>query len=89
MSLKLFTNLVLHIKTRMPCRKNPSLPLKIFQKPSKIDQIPTVHVFYASNYLTLLQCNLVEHPIVDIWEDLDTLKFLQHGEYLPQVTSSQ
>jgi hypothetical protein len=25
---------------------------------------------------------------VDIWEDLDTLKFLQHGEYLPQVTSS-
>jgi hypothetical protein len=27
------------------------------------DQIPTVHVFYASNYLALLQCNLVEHPI--------------------------
>ncbi len=23
-----------------------------------------------------------------IWEDLDTLRFLQHGEYLPQVTSS-
>ncbi len=31
---------------------------------------------------------MVEHPIVDIWEDLDTLKFLQHGEYLPQVTSN-
>jgi hypothetical protein len=27
-------------------------------------------------------------PIVDIWEDLDTLRFLQHGEYPPQVTSS-
>jgi hypothetical protein len=40
------------------------------------DQIPTVHVFYASSYFTLLQCNLVEHRIVDIWEDLDTLKFL-------------
>jgi hypothetical protein len=53
------------------------------------DQIPTVHVFYASNYFALLQCNLVEHPIVDIWEDLDTLRFLQHGEYLPQITSSQ
>ncbi len=52
------------------------------------DQIPTIHVSYASSYLGLLQCNLVEHPIVDIWEDLDTLRFLQHGEYLPQITSS-
>jgi len=53
------------------------------------DQILAIHVSDASNYLALLQCNLVEHPIVDIWEDLDTLRFLQHGEYLPQVTSSQ
>jgi hypothetical protein len=52
------------------------------------NQILTIHVFYALNYLALLQCNLVEHPIVDIWEDLDTLKFLQHGEYPPQVTSN-
>jgi hypothetical protein len=52
------------------------------------NQIPTVHVFYAFSYLALLLCNLVEHPIMDMWEDLDTLKFLQHGEYLPQVTSS-
>jgi hypothetical protein len=40
------------------------------------DQIPVVHVSYASSYLALLQCNLVEHPIVDIWEDLNTLRFL-------------
>jgi hypothetical protein len=52
------------------------------------DQILTVHVFYAFSYFALLQCNLVEHPIVDIWEDLDTLRFLQHGEYPPQVRSS-
>jgi hypothetical protein len=52
------------------------------------DQIPAVHVSYASSYLALLQCNLVEHPIVDIWEDLDTLRFFQHGNYPPQVTSS-
>ncbi len=52
------------------------------------DQIPVVHVSYASSYLALLQCNLFEHPIMDIWEDLDTLKFFQHGEYPPQVTSS-
>jgi hypothetical protein len=47
------------------------------------DQIPTVHVSNASSYPALLQCNQVEHLIVDIWEDLDTLRFLQHGEYLP------
>jgi hypothetical protein len=52
------------------------------------DQVPTIHVSYASSYRALLQCNLVEHPIVDIWEDLDTLKFLRHGEYPPQITSS-
>jgi hypothetical protein len=40
------------------------------------DHIPTIHVSYASSYLALLQCNLVEHPIVDIWEDLDILRFL-------------
>jgi hypothetical protein len=39
------------------------------------NQIPTLHVSYAFSYLTLLQCNLVEHPIVDIWEDLDTPRF--------------
>jgi hypothetical protein len=33
------------------------------------DQIPIVHVYDASSYLALLQCNLVEHPIVDMWED--------------------
>jgi hypothetical protein len=46
-------------------------------------QIPTIHVSYAFSYLSLLQSNLVEHPIVDIWEDLDTLRFLQHGECPP------
>jgi hypothetical protein len=35
------------------------------------DQIPIVHVSYVSSYLALLQCNLVEHPIVNIWEDLE------------------
>jgi hypothetical protein len=52
------------------------------------NHILAIHVSYASSYLALLQCNLVEHPIVDICEDLDILRFLQHGEYLPQVTSS-
>jgi hypothetical protein len=51
------------------------------------NQISTIHVSYASSYLALLQCNLVEHPILEIWEDLNTQRFLQHGEYPPQVTS--
>jgi len=64
-------------------------PLTTSKDFSKTDQISVVHVFYASNYLALLRCNLVKHPIVDIWEDLDTLRFFQHEEYHPQVTSSQ
>jgi hypothetical protein len=35
MSSRLFTNLVLLIRMRIPCCGNPSLPLKISQKPSK------------------------------------------------------
>jgi hypothetical protein len=49
------------------------------------DQIPTIHVFYASNYLALLQCNLVKHPIMDIWEDLDTLRFFNMGNTFPKL----
>jgi hypothetical protein len=67
-------------------------PLTTFEDFSEakqdFDQIPTLHVSYASSYLALLQRNLVEHPIVDIWEDLDTLRFLQHGEYPSPVTAS-
>jgi hypothetical protein len=39
------------------------------------NQILAIHVSDASSYLAILQCNLVEHPILDIWEDLDILKF--------------
>ncbi len=67
-------------------------PLTTFEDFSEsrqnFDWIPIAHVSYASSYLAILQCNLVEHPIVNIWEDLDTLRFLHHGEYPPQVTSN-
>ncbi len=88
MSSRLFTDPVLHIRTQILCHGNPSLPLKIFQKSGKTSIRFQQYIFYASNYFALLQCNLIKHPIVDIWEDLDTLKFFQHGEYPPQVTSS-
>jgi hypothetical protein len=67
-------------------------PFPIYDDFSKarqnFDQILTIHVSYAFNYLALLQRNLVEHPIVDIWEDLGTLKFLQHGETSPSYIKS-
>jgi hypothetical protein len=68
--------------------RRPLITFEDFSKARQnFEQIPTAHVSYAFSYLALLQCNLVEHPIVDKWEDLDTLRFLQHGEYFPQVTS--
>jgi hypothetical protein len=69
--------------------QKPLTTFKDFSKSRKdFDQILIVLVSYATSYVALLQCNLVEHPIVDIWEDLDTLRFLQHGEYPPQITSN-
>jgi hypothetical protein len=46
-----------------------------FEVRQDFNHIPTIHVSYASNYFALLQCNLIEHPIVDIWEDLDIMRF--------------
>jgi hypothetical protein len=51
-------------------------PLNTLEAKQDFNQILIIHVFYASSYLALLQCNLVEHPIMDIWEDLDILGFL-------------
>jgi hypothetical protein len=57
--------------------QRPLITSEDFSKAKQdFDQIPIIHVSYPSSYLALLQCNLVEHPIVDIWEDLDTLRFL-------------
>jgi hypothetical protein len=69
--------------------QRPFTTFKDFSRAKQdFNHILAVHVSYASSYFTLLQCNLVKHPVVDIWEDLDTLRFIQHGEYPPFVTSS-
>jgi len=69
--------------------RRPFTTFKDFSKARQdFNQILVIHVSYASSYLTLLQCNLVEHPMVDIWEDLDILRFFQHEEYPPQITSN-
>ncbi len=68
--------------------RKPFTTFKDFSEAKQdFNQILTIHVSYASNYFALLQSNLIKHPIVNIWEDLDTLRFFQHGEYPPQFTS--
>jgi hypothetical protein len=69
--------------------RRPLTTSEDFSETSRLQLDSNSTLSYASSYLALLQCNLVEHPIVDIWDDLDTLRFLQHGEYPPQVTLSQ
>jgi hypothetical protein len=55
--------------------QRPLTTSKDFSKTRQyFDQILVARVSYASSNLALLQCNLVEHPIMDIWEDLDTLR---------------
>jgi hypothetical protein len=57
--------------------RRPLIASKDFSEVKQnFDQIPTIHVSYAFSYFALLQCNMVEHPIMDIWEDLDTPRFL-------------
>jgi hypothetical protein len=57
MSSRLFTDLVLHIKTQIPCHEDPSLPLKIFQKPGKI-LIRFQHFMYLKHLVILHYYNV-------------------------------
>ncbi|CAM6125100.1 unnamed protein product [Calypogeia fissa] len=44
------------------------------------DQVMALQPATVSGYLALLCCTVVDQPIVDIWEDQDTIHFLQHGQ---------
>jgi hypothetical protein len=57
MSSRLFIDLVLHIKTQIPCHKDPSLPLKIFQKPGKI-LTRLQQYMYLKHLVILHYCNV-------------------------------
>jgi hypothetical protein len=47
-------------------------------------------LLHASSYLALLQCYAaIDQKVVDIREDVETLRFLQHGEYPLHMTSMQ
>jgi hypothetical protein len=80
---------ITHQNTNTMSRKPFTTSEDFLEAKQDFDQILATHVSYAFSYLATLQCNLVDHPIVDIWEDLDILRFLQHGGYPPQGTSSQ
>jgi len=65
MSSRLFTNLVLHIRTRISCRGDPSLPLKIFQKLGKT-LTRFQQYMYLMHLVILHYCN-VTWLIIPLW----------------------
>ena len=47
-------------------------------------------LLHGSSYLALLQCyTAVDQKVVDIWEDVETLRFLCHRDYTLHMTSMQ
>ncbi len=54
---RLFIDLVLHIKTRIPCREDPSLPLKISQKLGKTSTRFQQYM-YLMHLVILHYCNV-------------------------------
>jgi hypothetical protein len=57
MSIRLFTDLVIHVKTRIPCRRGPSLPLKISQKPGNF-LTRFQQYMYLMHLIILHYCNV-------------------------------
>jgi hypothetical protein len=76
MNSRLFTNLILHLECKYHVAKTLTTSEDFLKAKQDFNKIPVIHVYDASSYFALLQCNLVKHPIVDIWEDLDILRFL-------------
>jgi hypothetical protein len=65
---------ITHQNANTMSRKPFTISEDFSEAKQNFNHIPIIHVSYAYSYFALLQCNLVEHPI--IWEDLDTLRFL-------------
>jgi hypothetical protein len=67
-------------------------PLTTFEDFSEarqvFDHIPTIYVFYASSYLALLQCNLVEHPLWIYGRTWILQGFLSMGNTFPSHINS-
>jgi hypothetical protein len=73
----------------IPCCGNPSLPLKIFQKPSKTSTKLEQYMYIM--HLVILHYYNVTWLSIPLWIYQKTwtpFRFLQHGEYLPQIISS-
>jgi hypothetical protein len=65
MSSRLFINLVLHIKTWIPCHENPSLLLKISQKPGK--SLTKFQQYMYFMYLIILHYYNVTWLNISLW----------------------
>jgi len=86
MSSRLFTDLVLHIKTQIPCCGNPSLPLKIFQKPSKT--LTRFQQYMYLMHLVILQYYNVTWLSIPLWiygRTWTLWSFFSMGNTLPKL----
>jgi hypothetical protein len=86
MSSRLFINLVLHIRTWIPCRVDPSLPLKISQKSSKTS-IEFQQCMYLM-HLVILHYYNVTWPNIPLWiygRTWTLWSFFNMGNTLPKL----
>jgi hypothetical protein len=86
MSSRLFTDLVLHIKTQIPCHEDPSLPLKIFQKLGKIST-KFQHYMYLMHLVILHYCNVtwLSIPLWIYGRTWTPWDFFSMGNTLPKL----
>jgi hypothetical protein len=86
MSSRLFIDLVLHIKIRIPCCRDPSLPLKISQEPSKT-LTKFQHNMYLMHLVILHYCDITwsNIPLWIYWRILTILGFFNMGNTLPKL----
>jgi len=86
MNSRLFTNLVLHIRMGIPCHEDPSLPLKIFQKPGKI-LTRFQQYLYLRHLVILHYCNAtwLSSPFSIYGRTWTLLGFFNMGNTLPKL----
>ncbi len=86
MNSRLFTDLVLHIRMRTPCRGDPSLPLKISQKPSKTSTKFQQHMYFM-HLVILHYCNVtwLSNPLWIYGRTWTPWSFFNMGNTFPKL----
>jgi len=86
MSSRLFTDLLLHIRTQIPCHGDPSLPLKISKKPSKTSTKFQHYMYFM--HLVILHYYNVTWLSIPLWiygKTWTLWGFFSMGNTLPKL----